>query len=545
MNTDYSSRHNDRNTSNAIILAAGFGMRMVPINREVPKALLEVNGERLIERLIKQLHEVGVMDIYIVVGFMKEQFEYLQDKYGIELIVNNEYFFKNNLYSLSLVLNHISNTYIIPSDIWCKRNPFHKHEKVSWYMVSDIVDNESSVRINRNLELIKVSPSIGGNSMIGICFLKEKQAKIVRDKISDYSTDSRYDNVFWEEALYEKNKMIVSARIMHAIDVAEVNTYEQLRALDCNSNQLKSDSIFLISYIFSVPPAEIKGISVLKKGMTNRSFLFKCKNRKYIMRIPGEGTNILINREQEAQVYQVIKGSKISDDVVYINPHNGYKITEYWENSRVCNPNSYDDIKKCMALLRRFHEKKLKVAHIFDIFGQIDFYESLWDGAQSIYKDYNITKSNVFSLREYIELCAEDFTLAHIDAVPDNFLFIQSKEIEEVHLIDWEYAGMQDPHVDIAMFCIYALYNKRQIDRVIRLYFINGCSDTTRIKIYCYIAICGLLWSNWCEYKRLLGVEFGEYALRQYQYAKKYYKIVQKELKNLKFEVESSKNVQG
>lgn len=543
MNIDYFLRHNDMNKSNAIILAAGFGMRMVPINREVPKALLEVNGERLIERIIKQLHEVGIMEIYIVVGFMKEQFEYLQKEYGVELIVNDEYFLKNNLYSLSLVSNHIFNTYIIPCDIWCKRNPFHKHEKFSWYMVSDIVDNESSVRINRNLELIKVSPAIGGNSMIGICFLKEKQAKIVRNKISDYSADPRYDNAFWEEALYEKNKMIVSARIMRASNVSEINTYEQLRALDCNSNHLKSDSIFLISHIFNVPPAEVKDISVLKKGMTNRSFLFKCKNRKFIMRIPGEGTNLLINREQEAQVYQVIKGNKISDDVVYINPQNGYKITAYWENSRVCNPNSYDDVKKCMALLRRFHEKKLKVAHIFDIFGQIGFYESLWNGAQSIYKDYNITKSNVFSLREYIELYAEDYTLTHIDSVPDNFLFIQNKGIEEVHLIDWEYAGMQDPHVDIAMFCIYALYNKRQVDRVIRLYFINGCSDTTRIKIYCYIAVCGLLWSNWCEYKRLLGVEFGEYALRQYQYAKKYYKIVQKELRNLKLEVESSKNV--
>ena len=51
-----------------------------------------------------------------------------------------------------------------------------------------------------------------------------------------------------------------------------------------------------------------------------------------------------------------------------------------------------------------------------------------------------------------------------------------------------------------------------------------------RIKIYCYIAACGLLWSNWCEYKRSLGVEFGEYSLRQYRYAKDYYKIVMDEL---------------
>ena len=71
-----------RNNSprNAIILAAGFGMRMVPINTEAPKGLLEANGEVLIERMIRQLHEVDIHEIYVVVGFMKEQYEYLDRK---------------------------------------------------------------------------------------------------------------------------------------------------------------------------------------------------------------------------------------------------------------------------------------------------------------------------------------------------------------------------------------------------------------------------------------------------------------------------------
>ena len=64
---------------------------------------------------------------------------------------------------------------------------------------------------------------------------------------------------------------------------------------------------------------------------------------------------------------------------------------------------------------------------------------------------------------------------------------------------------MRDPHVDIAMFAIYALYEKEQIDRLIDAYFTEGCLEEVRTKIYCYIAICGFLWSNWCEYKRILG----------------------------------------
>ena len=81
----------DKAPKQAIILAAGFGMRMVPINLESSKAFLQVNGEYLIERLIRQLHEVGIKKIYVVVGFMKEQFEYLIDEFGVELVINTEY----------------------------------------------------------------------------------------------------------------------------------------------------------------------------------------------------------------------------------------------------------------------------------------------------------------------------------------------------------------------------------------------------------------------------------------------------------------------
>ena len=186
-----------------------------------------------------------------------------------------------------------------------------------------------------------------------------------------------------------------------------------------------------------------------------------------------------------------------------------------------------------MKLLKKFHQMELTVDHEFEIFKQIEFYESLWEGAPSIYRDYQKTKENVLSLKPYIEAHAGKKVLTHIDAVPDNFLFCAGEDGEQLQLTDWEYAGMQDPHVDIAMFCIYSLYNKRQIDRLISIYFEGDCPNETRVKIYCYIAACGLLWSNWCEYKRSLGVEFGEYSLRQYRFAKEYYRIASEEIINI------------
>lgn len=519
---------------NAIILAAGFGMRMVPINMEVPKGLIEVNGEPLVERAIKQLHEAGVKEIYIVVGFMKEKYEYLIDEYGVELVVNSEYAVKNNLHSLKLVLNHLSNSYIIPCDIWCDRNPYQSHELYSWYMVSDLIDNDSSVRVNRKMELVSVPQNVGGNTMVGISYLLEEEAKIVRDRVEELCKDAQNNVVFWEKALYHKDKMIVAARIFPSTDVVEINTYEQLRELDSDSNQLKTDAIKVICETLDVIPDEVEDITVMKKGMTNRSFLFMCNGKRYIMRIPGEGTDKLINRRQEAQVYNLVNGKDLCDNIVYINPQNGYKITVFFERARVCDPMNSDDVKKCMQRLREFHNMKLKVNHEFDIFGQINFYESLWENRHSIYKDYNKTKEKIFSLKKFIDSHAGEKVLSHIDSVPDNFLFVYSGDgKEDIRLIDWEYAGLQDPHVDIAMFVIYSLYNRSQADSLIDAYFPEGCSNVDRVKIYCYISVCGLLWSNWCEYKRNLGIELGEYSLRQYRYAKDYYNIVKEELNKL------------
>ena len=532
---------------NAIILAAGFGMRMVPINTSTPKALLEVNGEPLIERTIRQLHEAGVTNITVVVGFMKEQFEYLIDEYGVDLAVNSEYAARNNLHSLAYVAGRIDNSYIIPCDIWCAVNPYSRTEPYSWYMVSDKMDEDSTVRVNRKRELVTIPEKEAGNAMIGIAYLTGREAQIVRENLRRMDTDEEFDDEFWERALYgggssatvsvgssekprfQRDRMILQAKTVSAQDFVEINTYEQLRELDSGSNHLQSDAIMTICEALGCGVGDIKDISILKKGMTNRSFLFSVKGAKYIMRIPGEGTDKLINRRQEAEVYKAISGLGLCDDPVYINPDNGYKITAFLENVRVCDPSNEDDLRRCMKKLRGFHEMRISVDHTFDICRQIEFYESLWDGAPSIYRDYLRTKEKVLSLCDYVESLDHDWCLTHIDAVPDNFLFYGYGDFgdssdEQLQLTDWEYAGMQDPHVDIAMFCIYSLYNRQECDRLIDIYFEGRCNRSTRTKIYIYIAMCGLLWSNWCEYKRKLGVEFGEYNLRQYRYAKDFYR---------------------
>ncbi len=521
----------------AVILAAGFGMRMIPINVETPKALIRAKGEPLIERLIKQLHEVGVREIYVVVGFMKEHFEYLIDEFGVELVVNSEYAETNNLYSLNLVREKLANAYILPCDVWSRSNPFSTQELYSWYMVEDVEDEHSAVRVNRKQELVMTERNQVGNQMVGISYITKEFAPVLQQRLLEMSEEHTCRQSFWEEALYHNGKMMVWAKVAAPQDVVEINTYEQLREFDQGAEQLKNEAISTIAEALSVPTSEIKEITVLKKGMTNRSFLFSCQGQKYIMRVPGEGTDQLIDRRQEAAVYEAIRDRKLCDDIVYINPENGYKITKYLADVRVCDACEEADLEKVMTVLRNFHQQSISVDHAFDLWGKLEFYETLWEGKPSAYRDYQTTKEHVYALRPFIESHVETKTLTHIDAVPDNFLFCKNERgEEEIRLIDWEYAGMQDPHVDIAMFCIYALYHKEQVDHLIDLYFEGKCTPETRIKIYCYIAVCGLLWSNWCEYKRELGVGFGEYSIRQYRYAKEYYRYAVEGMRNINAE---------
>lgn len=183
-----------------------------------------------------------------------------------------------------------------------------------------------------------------------------------------------------------------------------VNAVE-VQTLKIKSNELfDKNSLTTICEIFHVNADDITNIVVLKKGMTNRSYIFKCHEKRYIIRISGTGTEKLINRYQERNVYETIKGQNICDPVVYINPENGCKITEYLENSRVCDPMNESDVKRCMELLRKLHKKKLTVGHEFDIFGQIEKYQRLWGEFQSVYEDYEETKQKVYLLKN-IEGC--------------------------------------------------------------------------------------------------------------------------------------------
>lgn len=118
---------------NAIIMAAGLSKRCLPLSSITPKGLYRVKGEILIERQINQLHEAGIKNIIIVVGYKKEQFYYLKEKYGVILVDNEEYNRYNNIMSVFLIRKYMKNSYLLCSDNYYVENIFHQYEYESFY----------------------------------------------------------------------------------------------------------------------------------------------------------------------------------------------------------------------------------------------------------------------------------------------------------------------------------------------------------------------------------------------------------------------------
>ena len=123
----------------AILLAAGTGMRMRPITLKTPKPLVKVHGLPLIETVIQGLLHVSIKEIYIVVGYLGEQFQYLTKKYpGITLLQNEEYSYKNNISSIFAARDVLgkANTFICEGDLLIKDfSLFEIPVEHSFYMI--------------------------------------------------------------------------------------------------------------------------------------------------------------------------------------------------------------------------------------------------------------------------------------------------------------------------------------------------------------------------------------------------------------------------
>lgn len=228
---------------NAVIMAAGTSSRFAPLSHEKPKALIEVRGEVLIERQIKQIKAAGISKIIVVVGYMKEQFEYLVDKYGVIIVENDEYLTRNNNGSIYAVKDYLRNTYICSSDNYFNNNPFETEVEESYYsaVYSEGDTQEWCMTEDENGYINSVS--IGGKKswyMLGHTFWDEKFSRRFIDILETIYNYPETSSMLWEKIYIEHlDELKMKIRKYPDDYIFEFDTLDELRLFDetyiCNT----------------------------------------------------------------------------------------------------------------------------------------------------------------------------------------------------------------------------------------------------------------------------------------------------------------------
>lgn len=222
----------------AIIIAAGFGSRLIPITLERPKPLVYVNGKMIIETLLDALIGADIKEIYIIRGYKKEMFDILLKKYPNLKFIDNPYYEKcNNISSIYVAREYLDqNTYICEADLFLSNNDLIKKELTkSNYLGIKVQKTDDWALLTNNLDITGVS--IGGKDcyqMVGISFWNKEDAKQLQMDIKKYFVDENLTNLYWDEVplKYAKSNYKLNVRECKISDIIEIDTYNELKAID-------------------------------------------------------------------------------------------------------------------------------------------------------------------------------------------------------------------------------------------------------------------------------------------------------------------------
>lgn len=512
---------------NAIILAAGKSNRFAPFTYEKPKGLFRVKGEVLIERQIRQLKEAGINDIYVVVGYMKEKFFYLEQIMGIKLIVNNQFGKYGNIYSLYMAREYLNNTFICCADHYFVNNPFldTNDDNIS-YRACTYLDGkfrEFSVQCSDADVITQVE--IGGNdslAMVGHAYVNEHFSRVFKELLEKEINDFGVSSLFWEE-FYRKhiNELTFYKKEYLQNEILEFDTIDDLRDFDSEFLlNVDSEIIMNICNTIKCTPNKIINIDIINAGLTNVSFSFDVNGIKYVYRHPGGTAGNLINRQAELFSQTAAKEIGIDDSYIHMEL-SGWKISYYVEEAKNCDFEKYDDqLITSMNYLHMLHN--VKADETVKVFDNIEEGKKLIKIASAtkghLEKEFEEIINKIERLYGYVKEDAKrlgyGLVLCHNDTYEPNYLYDNDGKI---YLIDWEYAGLNYAANDIG--CILCRYDWtiEQIDRYINNYLGHKMNDDEKRFYYAFIPISGFYWFSWGLYKGSVGDDDSFFFLPAYR----------------------------
>ena len=216
----------------AILLAAGMGTRLRPLTLTTPKSLIEVNGKPLLERQVEMLREKGVEEIIVLTGYLKEKFDYLVEKYGVKLVHNDKYDVYNNIYTMYLVREYLSDSYVIDADIYINENFILEKPETSMYFCANKVgfENEWKVYFDENNTLTSIETKNGnGHILSGVSFWSKEDGEIIVRKLEEKIDSNKFKDLYWDDIVKENiEKLDIKVRTLNENSVFEIDNLEEL-----------------------------------------------------------------------------------------------------------------------------------------------------------------------------------------------------------------------------------------------------------------------------------------------------------------------------
>ena len=221
----------------AVFIAAGFGSRMVPITFNTPKPLVRVHGVRIIDRLIDACLEAGIEEIYIVRGYLAEQFDQLLYKYPMVKFLENPVYNEANNISSALVARHLlSNAYVFEADLLISNPAIIKkyHYTSDFLAIKKDRTDDWCFEVRDN---VIIEEKVGGEDcwqMVGISYWDKADGEKLSEDVANVYASPGGKERYWEQVplVYCKEHYAVEVRECKEEDIVEIDTFRELKEID-------------------------------------------------------------------------------------------------------------------------------------------------------------------------------------------------------------------------------------------------------------------------------------------------------------------------
>ena len=232
-------------------------------------------------------------------------------------------------------------------------------------------------------------------------------------------------------------------------------------------------------------------------GLTNRNYRIDSPLGRHVLRIPGAGTSEYISRKNEAHAARSAAKVGVNADVVHFDEATGVMLCRFIDGGVTLNAERFKDlgsVKRSAVALRRVHDHAASFLNRFELFQMVDEYLGILAKKNAPLPDgYHDVKREAEAVRAALNARPLPIKPCHCDPLAENFLDTGS----QVYVIDWEYAGNNDPMWDLGDVSVEAAFGPEQDEALLEAYFGGKPPAADRGRMVLYKAMCDLLWTLW------------------------------------------------